>query len=261
MICTKVLIDILHVRTYVSAYTVLIFIIGRIYFFFGFNYCSLKYNYVLFFMEGTINTIRVSTLIIILICNVSCNNLTFKDSKSLNEYANDKRNGLVIKKEKNGFLLEAKFLPSDICAFEEHEANLSSAMFDSLSVIYSSCRSFVFNISTKENMDNILAYKANSLENIKKRQHVVDFRMGNYFFLEIDGEKIYPQLSSAQNVSIGEQRGLKVRLTFVADTHDSPLLKEQDLRLYFDDPFFDTGSTCFTIKNKDILRVPKLKIL
>ena len=206
------------------------------------------------------NLFKSLLLIGIVNITVSCNWRTC-DITYLSEYIANKEHGLAVGLHENGFELEAKYIPSYLSAYQEYEAHLSDIPFDSLVVSYGSCRSFVFTIQTEGKTRNILGYKTSSLDEIKQRQYEVDFRFGQHLYLDVDGERFYPQLCSAQNTSIGGKSGIKVMLTFVAETKDSSLLKDKDLNLYFNDPFFETGLTRYPIKNNDIQHIPKLKIL
>jgi len=97
------------------------------------------------------------------------------------------------------------------------------------------------------------------MEELKERQHELDFHMTNYFYLEIGGKRFYPQLSSSGNTPCKSGSGLWIRLLFVAESKDSPLLVNKDLELFFNDPFFNTGITKFTFLNEFIQAIPKLK--
>ena len=181
--------------------------------------------------------------------------------KDLRDYIACEKHGLVVDLHKNDFQIHLQYIPSELTAYRDCQAKLTMQSFDSLVSSYKHCQSFVFTVNAQWNFGNILYYGINSPDELERRQYEVDYHMGDYYYLNVNGEKFYSQLYTAQNLNIGGQSEIKVMLTFVAESKNSSLVKGRDLKLYFNDPFFDTGLTCYSIKNKDIQRIPKLKIL
>jgi len=202
----------------------------------------------------------VSLFIIVIVYNTSCNE-TDVDLHRLRDYLSCEKHGLIVGLHENDFEFCLQYIPSELAAYQEYVTKLSTQPFDSLVNNYAHCQSFVFTVKAQRDFNNILSWGINSPDELKRRQYEVDYHMGDYFYLDVNGEKFYSQLCTAQNLNFGGQCEIKVMLTFVAESKSSSLVKGQDLKLYFNDPFFDTGLTCYTIKNEDIQRIPKLKIL
>ena len=190
----------------------------------------------------------------------SCDKTSFSVKDDYYKYLNCSNNGLIQINEENGFIFKSIYIPHQLCALEEYSFGFNKLPLDSLVYQNSFCKSFSFSIeaSSSNKIKDVRFYGIHNTEEFNRRQYEIDFHLNEYFYLIIGENKIYPQLVVADNrMDLSTQ--LSIRLKFVAESLDSPLLIEKNFKLVFNDPFFDTGRNEFYFKKENINSIPKLK--
>lgn len=178
-------------------------------------------------------------------------------------FVNSEENGLVIKKQVNGFEIKITYLPPDYLTYRElsEEENALKSKIDSLKKYYSKTMTFMMTITPdkeKRKGEDAVLYGIRNYAEYKERLYNLNFEMENNISIETGALSLKPVLTSFEN-SYGLSVGRSILFVFApSETEQVEFYNSENIDFIYDDELFDTGINHFIFKRKNIENTPQL---
>lgn len=178
-------------------------------------------------------------------------------------FVNSEENGLVIKKQVNGFEIKLTYLSPDYLAYREtaSENKAGKEAIDSLKNFYSKTMTFMMTITPDEQKrkgEDAVLYGIRNYAKYKERLYNLNFEIEDNISLETGSLSLTPVLTSFEN-SYGLTSGRSLLFVFAPGEKEQPeFYHSETVDFIFDDELFDTGINHFTFRRKDLTNAPSL---
>jgi len=207
-------------------------------------------------MKALLNRGTSALAIILLpILFFSCSSNTNHDPSLYLEYAGDAKNGLIQSISYNDIDISLKLIPSNYFLLKDNALDiLNKTMIYDLKEDYAHSLYFMLDVSPKRKSNKIIDRNTFDIEEFKRKTQGLNFNLEQLVSININGNYLYPVLSSLQNVY--ELDGSKsILLAFQLEQ-----ILDTDIKCSFDDKLF-TGETFeFTFLKADFDNIPQLSI-
>ncbi|MEO1053054.1 MAG: hypothetical protein AAFX87_20640 [Bacteroidota bacterium] len=179
------------------------------------------------------------------------------------KWLTSKRESFVKTKEVNGLKITGEYLPADFLAYQEYKSTLTHGQqpnYDTIKKEYACGLSFKVSLKTEE-ITNLLQYQVVDYMQYKERINTLNFDIAEFIQLKIGGENYKPSLSifEGQN-ELSNQ--VTFHLVFTPDEYNCGDFNDnvEQMKLTFQDPYWDTGVNHFAFTIEEITNLPKLLV-
>lgn len=178
-------------------------------------------------------------------------------------FVNSEENGLVIKKQANGFEIKLTYLSPDYLAYRElsAEKNTLKNKIDSIKNFYSKTMTFMMTITPDEEKrkgEDAVLYGIRNYAEYKERLYNLNFEIENNISIETGSISFKPVLTSFEN-SYGLSAGRSILFVFAPEQMaQNEFYNSESVDFIYDDELFDTGINHFTFSRRNIANTPSL---
>ncbi|TAJ11144.1 hypothetical protein DMA11_18015 [Marinilabiliaceae bacterium JC017] len=193
----------------------------------------------------------------------SCQLKRFKTCRDYRCYIEDPSNGLKKIKSFEEVNFIVKNIPAQLRVLQEREQELVMSDLDSVMQEYAQSLVFQFSIIPGEKctVRDLRYYGIYTDDDYMQRQKVLNYYMSEYFILRCNDRFYTPKICHLEQ-DYGVSGKLNFLLVFVPDDDSdvNTLSTAKEIKIEFNDPFFNTHLTKFIFSNKDLKAVPKIEI-
>jgi len=186
------------------------------------------------------------------------------DKLSIDEYRqwiSDEDHGLFKSRQINGVSINARFLPAELQAYREYNANVSK--YDSILKLYICGLTFQIELQADKNdksYGSLLYYNVMNEQELSQRVQYLNFNTAEFISLKYNEHMYNPVLANFEGYDALANR---MRFVIVFDIPEYICGKFQsnskdELQLTYSDPVWNLGVNHFVFEKKDILTIPKL---
>ena len=205
----------------------------------------------------------ILSFILLMLCCFSCNQRRkINTFDAYVKWLNDTENGLSKTKKVGLLVMNVKFMPAELLAYNELKRNkeICAEDRDSLVAVYKQQMTFLLTLSVDDPntpvKGDLFLSDLNEQSEYGARVHDLNFNMDYYIHMLADEKEIQPVLINLEN-----DYNLYGRKTFnvvFTDTKTKGLLAQANkFDFVFDDEFFKTGRSHFVFSHKDLNNVPE----
>lgn len=200
--------------------------------------------------------------IFLVVLSTACNRNAEMESKGYYQYLNDPENGLLKSNETSQYKITLKYLPVDYLVYKDCKDIISPTTkdVDSLRNLYKENLSFLLMIEpagVNKSLD-VLKDNTSNYAEYKQKFETVNFGIADYVEVNVADTKYKPEIYTVENV-YGLTSGKKIFLVF--PQAGKKLKENAQCEFSFYDDIFNTGIHHFIIEQKDIDKIPTLRIL
>lgn len=206
---------------------------------------------------------KITYIIIAFFLFAGCGTKEIRKVEDYLSFVNSAENGLVIKKQVNGFEIKLTYLSPDYLAYRElsAEENALNNKMDSVKNFYSKTMTFMMTITPKEEkrkgMDPVF-YGIRNYAEYKERLYNLNFEIENNISMETGGIGFKPVLTSFEN-SYGLSAGRSILFVFApSEAGQKEFYTSENIDFIYDDELFDTGINHFTFIRENLLKIPRM---
>jgi hypothetical protein len=207
---------------------------------------------------------QIGIVLFAALCVSACNSKP--KSLSPEKYAQwiaKEENGLVKEKKIKTVDIKARFLPSQYLAYNDWLSS-DSISYDSVLNSYKCGLSFQIQLEADKadkTYGNLMFYNVPSQEAFMARSRYLSFNIQEFIWLESGETKFEPVLSHFEGY---EQLGNKMnfRVVFIVSAYNCGVEPKDftNVKLTFDDPFWDLGTVNFEFEGKNLVGLPRLEM-
>lgn len=194
--------------------------------------------------------------------SAGCGSKAIRGVEDYFSYMNKEENGLVMKKQVNGFEIKLTYLSAEYLAYRELSAEYTLNA-DSLKKFYSKSLTFMMTITPLEEKrkgEDALLYGIRNYAEYKERLYNLNFEIENNISLETGNLHFKPVLTSFEN-SYGLTSGRSLLFVFAPDENNQEeFYNSENIDFIYDDALFDTGINHFSFNRKDLMKAPSLML-
>ncbi len=203
----------------------------------------------------------LSSILFLALISSSCTYNQYSTVKEYQQYLNVKANGLVITRNFEHLELVVKNIPTGMRVLQDIDKGANDMTISAMFKEYSQSILFIVSLAPSQHcpVRDLNYYGVSSDEEYKERQKALDFDMAQYFNLTNGEKSLSPQICHYEH-DYGVSGKLTLLLVFAAENgSDIDLIDgSKDIKLIFNDPFFDTKISEFNFSSSTLQAVPKL---
>jgi hypothetical protein len=187
-------------------------------------------------------TLYLCTLTLLGMLCLSCN--AGHNARSISQYINDPRNGLLQQTARQGLHVQIQYIPTDLQVLSASELALSGKELDSAREQYDSYVYFKLVLNEDATADKPLDAQ------------YLNFGLTENFYLKLSNGNIVP-CTFYQHIPTGDKHRHEFIVVFEKDTKGGAA-DSQDFAFVYDDKMFGAEQIAFNFSHKDLQNIPQL---
>jgi hypothetical protein len=203
-------------------------------------------------------------LLLVSVAMAACNNRpTSLPPAKYAAWIMSEKSGLNKERKIKNVDIKARFLPAQYLAFRDWQSS-DSISYDSILNSYKCGLSFQLDIQADKSdktYGNLMYYNLASQEDFMARSRFLSFNIQEFIWLDDGKTKVEPVLAHFEGYeALGNK--LSFRVVFILPEYNcgAPAKDFNNVKLTFDDPFWDLGTVNFEFEKENIVGVPALEM-